>query len=145
MRPVKSGLGHGTAPAAQAPVKTFLCAFCTALIAALAFYFLTLREISAIDPKGPGAATIKQLKQMNEIALKDSGAATTNQISQTAFKDSEAPTTNQLKEISQTARKDPGVRASRQLGRSQRRRELESAITRAERALTDAQEASEED
>jgi hypothetical protein len=109
-------------------VKTFLCAFCTASIAALAFYFLTLREISAIDPKGPGTATIKQLKEMNQIALKEPRATTT-----------------QLKEVSQIALKRPGVRPAKQLGQSPRRRELESAITRAERAVADAEDASQED
>ena len=109
-------------------MKAYLCAFCATLIAALAFYFLTLREISQIDPKGPGAATIKQLKEMNQIALKEP-----------------RPTTRQLKEVSQVALKERAVRPAKQLGRSPRRRELESAITRAERAVADAEEASQED
>ena len=114
-------------------MKAYLCAFCATLIAALAFYFLTLREISQIDPKGPGAATIKQLKEMNQIALKEPRAIEPR------------ATTRRLKEVSQVALKERAVRPARQLGRSPRRRELESAITRAERAVADAEEASQED
>jgi hypothetical protein len=125
----KSGLSHGIAPAAQAPVKAFLCTCCAVLVAAPAFYFLTLREIGEIAPKGPGTATMKQLNEMSQIALKEPGAATSTQ----------------LKGISQIALEEPGVRPARQPRRSQRRRELESAITRAERALVDAEEASQED
>ena len=67
-------------------------------------------------------------------------------MSKFTLEDSVVPTTKkQLKGISEIALKDPGVRPAKQLGRSQRRRELESAITRAERALTDAEEASQED
>ena len=51
-------------------------------------------------------------------------------------------TTKQPKEITEIALKDTGVPPVK---RSKLRRELESAITRAERALADAEEASQED
>lgn len=123
----KSGLNHGIAPASETLVKEFLCACCAVLIAAPVFYFLTLREISQITPKLPGVATTKQLNEMSEIALKDSGDATTKQP----------------KEIREIAFKDPGVPTAKES--SKLRRELEIAITRAERALADAEEASQED
>ena len=116
-------------------MKAFLCAFCAIVIAAIAFYCLTLREIDEITPKVPGVAMTKQLKEMSKFTLADSEIPTTK-----------SPTTKQLKGISEIALKDPGVRPAKQLGRrSQRRRELESAITRAERALSDAEDASQED
>ena len=66
-------------------------------------------------------------------------------MSQIALKDSDVATTKQPKEVGQTALKNPGARPARQLERSPLRRELETAIARAERALADAEEASQED
>jgi hypothetical protein len=109
-------------------VKAFLCVCCPVSIAAFAFYFITLREISQIT-KLPGVATSRQLKEMSQTAFKEPGDATSRQ----------------LKEIRQIALKDPGVPKAKEQGGSRPRRELEIAIARAERALADAEEASQED
>jgi hypothetical protein len=109
-------------------VKAFLPWCCAVLIAASAFYFITLREISQITNL-PGGATSKQLKEMSQIALKDPGIATSKP----------------LNEIRQIALKEPSDPKAKQGRRSKVRRELEIAIVRAERAVADAEEASQED
>jgi hypothetical protein len=118
-------------------VNGFLCGVCTTFIAAIVFYLLALQELGEMG-RGPGVATMQQLKKMNEIQLKDPDATTARVLEEVG---------KLTRKDDDSARKPRVVTTKSQQPRrhSKLRRELETAIAKAERAVADAEEAQQED
>ena len=123
---------NGIAPAVKRGVKeTFIFAVCLTVAAALAFYLLAMQELGEMG-RGPGVATLKQLKKMNEITLKDP----------------DATTAKVLEEMSRLTRKDDDSTKVRRVAtttqpkrQSKLHRQLEAAIAKAEQTVAEAEEA----
>ena len=99
----------------------------TSLVALVAFYCLTLREMSQIYPQVPASTTVAQLRTITE----------------TPTKETVEPTPKQPVELARVVQTERHPLSAKQ--RSKVRRDLEVAIARAEKALADADEDSQED
>ena len=115
----------------------FLCGVCTTFIAAIVFYLLALQELGGMG-RGPGVATLQQLKKMNEIQLKDPDA-TTARVLEEVGKLTRKNDDSEKKPRVLTTRSQPPRRQTKL------RRELEMAIAKAERAVAEAEDAEQED